>query len=93
LGKNKYGTAVYTNLNPGNYTFKVKPDMEYFPEAFESAKIEITITPPFYQTKLFIISGIAFLTRNIFTFYFLRLRYYKERQAYLENVVAERTMN
>jgi signal transduction histidine kinase/ligand-binding sensor domain-containing protein/CheY-like chemotaxis protein/AraC-like DNA-binding protein len=89
--KTNNGTAVYTNLNPGNYIFKVKPDTDSFPDAFESAQIEITITPPFYQTKFFIISGIAFLTVIVFTFYFLRLRYYKERQAYLENVVAERT--
>jgi signal transduction histidine kinase/DNA-binding response OmpR family regulator/ligand-binding sensor domain-containing protein len=89
--KTNIGTAVYTNLNPGNYTFKVKPDLESFPEAFEITKIEITITPPFYQTKFFMISGIAFLTVIVFSFYFLRLKYYKERQAYLENVVAERT--
>jgi signal transduction histidine kinase/DNA-binding response OmpR family regulator/ligand-binding sensor domain-containing protein len=89
--KTNNGTAVYTNLNPGNYTFKVKPDTESFPEAFESTKIEITITPPFYQTENFIIFSILFLSGIVFTFYFLRIRYYKKRQAYLENVVNERT--
>ena len=84
-------TAVYTNLNPGNYVFKVRLDTESFTNDKAVAVLAVNINPPFYKTSYFIFLLIAFLVGTLFTFYFLRLRYYKNRQQYLENVVSQRT--
>lgn len=88
---NSTGTAVYTNLNPGNYIFKVNLGNGSLTNDEASKSLVVNIRPPFYQTKFFIFGSITFFVIAVFTFYFLRLRYYKNRQIYLENVVAERT--
>jgi signal transduction histidine kinase/DNA-binding response OmpR family regulator/ligand-binding sensor domain-containing protein len=85
------GTATYTNLNTGEYIFKVGIDNDFYSHDSAVNALAIIISPPFYKTKGFIFSFAAFLIAVVFTFYFLRLQYYKKRQLYLENVVAERT--
>lgn len=85
------GTATYTNLSPGEYIFKVGIDNDFYSHNLAVNGLAIIISPPFYKTKAFIFSFVAFLIAGIFTFYFLRIRYYKNQQLYLENVVAERT--
>lgn len=85
------GTATYTNLNTGEYIFRIGIDNDFYSHSSAVNELAISISPPFYKTKAFLFSFVAFLIAVVFTFYFLRLRYYKKRQLYLENVVAERT--
>lgn len=82
--------AIYTNLNEGTYTFKVKAKNIYEIES-SIATYEFTIDPPWYRTILayivYIISGI-FLVFFIVRFYTRRLKRENER---LERIVQERT--
>jgi ligand-binding sensor domain-containing protein len=83
------GTATYTNLNPGEYIFKVAIDDDFYSNDSAVNGLAIIISPPFFKTKGFIFSSFAFLIAVAFTFHFLRLRFYKNRQLYLESVVTE----
>jgi methyl-accepting chemotaxis protein/ligand-binding sensor domain-containing protein len=55
-------SAVYTNLEPGKYTFHVKGSNNDGVWNEQGASIELVITPPFYKTwwfRLFMIAAIA----------------------------------
>lgn len=64
-------TATYTNLDPGEYTFKVKACNNSGIWNESGASLKITILPPWYRTiwtyliYLLIISGIVLLYRNL----------------------------
>ena len=45
-------TATYTNLNPGNYTFRVRAIGENADSNGPSTDLQIRILPPFWQTNL-----------------------------------------
>ncbi|NUO80400.1 histidine kinase, partial [candidate division KSB1 bacterium] len=51
--------ATYTNLNPGNYTFRVKAANNDGVWNEEGAALKITITPPFWQAWWFKLLGVA----------------------------------
>ncbi len=66
--------VVYTNLNPGKYTFKVKgtnSDGVWNPEV---STIMINITPPFWKTWWFYILLISTVTGIIYLLHNYRLR-------------------
>jgi signal transduction histidine kinase/ligand-binding sensor domain-containing protein/DNA-binding response OmpR family regulator len=46
-------TATYTNLNPGDYTLRVKRILPGNPSDFEELILKITIWPPFWMTWWF----------------------------------------
>jgi signal transduction histidine kinase/ligand-binding sensor domain-containing protein/DNA-binding response OmpR family regulator len=46
-------TATYTNLNPGDYTFRVKSVIHGVPDTRNDIFLKITILPPFYRTVIF----------------------------------------
>ena len=55
-------TAVYTNLEPGKYTFHVKGSNNDGVWNEQGTSLELVITPPFYKTwwfRLFMIAGLA----------------------------------
>ena len=81
-------TVTYTNLNPGEYTLKVKAaeNPSLFTDEFH--ELLITVYPPFYLTwyaYLFYISA-------IFLIYFLRVRSIQKRNRELERLVMQRTI-
>ncbi|WPU97882.1 two-component regulator propeller domain-containing protein [Mucilaginibacter sp. cycad4] len=84
-------TATYTNLDPGNYTFRVKASNNDGKWNNKGTFIIINIKPPFWLTwwfklivaLIFIISGPAF--------YFIRTRSILKQKAVLERQVEERT--
>lgn len=53
--------ATYTNLNPGQYTFKVKASNNDDIWNEQSATLVIRVLPPFWRTKTAIIIYIAFI--------------------------------
>ncbi len=45
--------ATYTNLNPGEYVFRVKSVIPGIPDAGNEISLKINIYPPFWKTSLF----------------------------------------
>lgn len=82
--------AVFTNLSPGKYVFKLKAINKY---GIESDVLEYTfeITPPFYMRWWFFILSIVTVIASVFSFIKYRThKLIKEKQV-LETKVTERT--
>ena len=78
----------YTNLNPGNYTFKVLAANKYGVWSDEDLSIDLLITPPFTQTNWFrmmVALVLALLLYAIFKIYQYQQTLRKEKQ------IAEKT--
>ncbi|MGD8779142.1 MAG: two-component regulator propeller domain-containing protein [Ignavibacteria bacterium] len=87
----KSRVAVYTNLDGGEYTFRVKASNNdgYWNE--EGASLKIKILPPFWETIWFyILSGLV-LILIVFVIYKWRLRSIERQKKLLEIEVQERT--
>ncbi|MDD2801078.1 MAG: response regulator, partial [Methylococcales bacterium] len=83
--------ATYTNLDPGQYLFRVKASNNNGVWNEIGFSLPITITPPYWQTLWFrIIVGSLILTLLFFT-YFWRISRLQKVQAKLEEQVAKRT--
>lgn len=84
-------SANYTNLNPGEYNFKVKASNNDLIWNNEGANLQITITPSFWETSFF--KGLlALLVFGLFSlFYHLRFRRIKIKKKLLEALVKKRT--
>lgn len=85
-------TATYTNLDPGNYVFRVKGSNNDGVWNEDGAAIKLVITPPWWQTwwayGLYAFSLIA----AIFSVVKGRVRYLEKRTQELETAVTERTI-
>jgi ligand-binding sensor domain-containing protein/signal transduction histidine kinase len=84
--------AIYTNLEPGNYTFRViaSNDQNQWSENNE-ASIEIKIIPPFYKTLFFKIFLIIFLIVIVIVLLYLRTKRVKLLNNELERLVFKKT--
>lgn len=83
--------AVYTNLPPGKYIFKVR-SCNNDDVWSEPASYSFTVTPPFWQTALFYVALAAFIIFVVFIYDKLRTRKLKKAKAELEKKVEERTL-
>jgi two-component sensor histidine kinase/ligand-binding sensor domain-containing protein len=86
-----YRFAVYSNLPPGNYVFKVK---EFGNDFSSIAKVEVRITkpkPPFYRSGWFMLISTLFIFGGLY--YIIEYRTYKSRQhqQHLREMVEQRT--
>jgi ligand-binding sensor domain-containing protein/serine phosphatase RsbU (regulator of sigma subunit) len=82
--------AVFTNLSPGKYTFKLKAINKYNIES-DIMEYAFEITPPFYMRWWFFVLSIATIIASIFSFIKYRThKLIKEKQV-LEAKVTERT--
>jgi ligand-binding sensor domain-containing protein/serine phosphatase RsbU (regulator of sigma subunit) len=82
--------AVFTNLSPGKYIFKLKAINKYNIES-EILEYAFEITPPFYMRWWFFVLSIATIIASIFSFIKYRThKLIKEKQV-LEAKVTERT--
>ena len=84
-------SATYTNLDPGNYTFKLRGlnnDGEWSDKVLS---LSLSITPPFWMTWWFRLAGILVIIGGIFTFYRLRVNTFNSLNRELERQVRERT--
>jgi signal transduction histidine kinase/CheY-like chemotaxis protein len=83
--------ATYTNLNPGEYTFKVKAANNDGIWNNTPSTIKIIIVPPFYMTWWFRI--VMFLTICVAVYSYYRYRVYaiKKHQKALKKLVKEQT--
>jgi signal transduction histidine kinase/streptogramin lyase len=83
--------ATYTNLNPGKYIFRVKGANNDGTWNETGAKLDITITPPWWKTNIAIVSFILFFILSFFGFYFFRVNQLKAQKAKLEKLIKIRT--
>ena len=89
IGNRRY--ASYTNLDPGEYVFRVKASNNSGVWNEEGTSVRIIITPPFWQTKTFYglcILSVIFLA---YTYIKWRERKLRKEKRILENQVTMRT--
>ncbi len=89
VGNQRY--ATYTNLDPGEYTFRVKAANNDGVWNEKGVSLALTITPPFWQTAWFYLLSGLFVIGTIFTIYRMRVRSIREHNKRLEKEVEERT--
>lgn len=83
-------SANYTNLDPGQYIFKVKGANNDGVWA-ESEGLKITVLPPWWETWWFRAIFLTLIVISSYTFYRVRINMLKRQKLHLEGVVTERT--
>jgi ligand-binding sensor domain-containing protein len=83
--------ANYTNLDGGEYTFKVKGSNGDGFWNEEAAMIKISIDPPIWSELWFRISALLLILSIVYGAYSYRMRKVERQQKYLEDQIAERT--
>lgn len=83
--------ATYTNLDPGEYTFRVKASNNDGIWNEAGASLTLFITPPFWQTAWFYLLSALFIIGAVVSVYRYRVRSIQERNRQLEQQVAQRT--
>lgn len=67
-------SAIYTNLSPGKYYFRVKSGNENYEWSDDESVLKIIVRPPFWRTAFaFVLYGILILS-GLFTFYIISVR-------------------
>ncbi|MEP3372793.1 MAG: two-component regulator propeller domain-containing protein [Maribacter dokdonensis] len=84
-------TATYTNLNPGNYTLKIKSTNSDGIWTANEINKTLIITPPYWQTWWFKLLMVFLLLMLFYVAHYIKLRTIKKNQRRLELKVAERT--
>jgi signal transduction histidine kinase/ligand-binding sensor domain-containing protein len=83
--------AVYTNLNPGHYEFRVTASNNDGVWNEEDAMVQFEVPPAFVQTKLFLALCVAFGAFSLWLLFAFRMRQAHERiRSRLEDRLAER---
>ncbi|MDP3914114.1 MAG: two-component regulator propeller domain-containing protein [Bacteroidota bacterium] len=83
--------ANYTNLDPGEYTFRVKASNNNGVWNEEGTSIKITILPPWWRTWWFRTIAILSIILIIGSGFYSRLRYFGNQKIMLEKLVAQKT--
>jgi signal transduction histidine kinase len=84
-------SATYTNLAPGEYTFRVKAANSDGVWNEEGTTLTIIVEPPLWGTWWFRLLGLGLLGSLVFGVYRLRTRQLEDRARHLEAVVGRRT--
>ncbi len=84
--------VTYTNLDPGEYTFKVKASNNDGYWNNKGAAIKLTILPPFWATWWFRLLIILIIISLILSFYWNRVSFLKNQNVKLEKKIDERTI-
>lgn len=83
-------TATYTNLDPGEYTFRVKADNS--DDVWSNGtELALTITPPFWRTYGFYVFTGTIVAAFLLGFYQWKVQSVRHRNEQLEKTVSERT--
>jgi signal transduction histidine kinase/ligand-binding sensor domain-containing protein/DNA-binding response OmpR family regulator len=80
-------TATYTNLNPGDYTLKIKRVLPGNTSADEELMLDITILPPFWMTWWFR----TLMILVIITLSYFLIRFIVNREKIKNELIFERT--
>jgi ligand-binding sensor domain-containing protein/signal transduction histidine kinase len=84
-------TATYTNLDPGEYHFRVKASNDDGAWEEDEKTLKITVTPPFWRAWWFKILLITFLSSSIYVAIYMRVRHLRKKNIKLEARVNDRT--
>ncbi|MBX2841684.1 MAG: GHKL domain-containing protein, partial [Flammeovirgaceae bacterium] len=84
--------ATYTNLDPGEYLFKVKASNNDGVWNNVGTSIKIVIIPPWWNTIWFQILVILFVIIFLGIFYFYRIEQFRKQRNNLEELVNSRTI-
>lgn len=84
--------AVYTNLPPGSYVFKVKSQDNHGHWSPNAASIEVIVIPPFWMTWWFRIIALLALSGVIYAGYRYRINSILKQNERLEKLVNQRTV-
>ena len=84
-------TATYTNIDPGEYTFRVKGSNSDGIWNEAGTSITLVITPPFWRTLWFRALSVLIVVGGFLTFYFIRIGIANRQRAVLEHQVRQRT--
>lgn len=83
--------ATYTNLDQGDYTFRVKASNNDGVWNEQGTAISITILPPYWETWWFKTLVVALIVGSAYTFYRVRTNVIKAQKWALEQIIEERT--
>lgn len=83
--------ATYTNLDPGNYVFKVRGLDSDGNWSEMITSLNLTITPPFWKTWWFKAFAVLFVLGVLFAIYRIRIRTITNQKIKLEGQVKRRT--
>jgi len=83
--------ATYTNLDPGEYVLHVKGSNNDGIWNEKGVSLRIVIIPPWWETMWFKTLLVFALFFFVFLAYYLRLRFYREKQKELSKLVDKRT--
>ena len=84
-------TATYTNLDPGDYIFRVKASNNDGVWNQTSTYINLHIIPPLWQTWWFKTLLALLLLSGFYIIYRLRIRSIKKQQVFLQDQIRKRT--
>lgn len=85
--------ATYTNLDPGEYVFKVKGSNNDGVWNEQPASIRIIITPPFWDTWYFKAAAVFLFLGFLISIYLIRMKVIKAQKVALELQVKEKTQS
>ena len=83
--------VMYTNLAPGEYTFRVQGSNNDEKWNTKGTAVSIVVRPPFWKAPWFTALCAAVLLGGLFGIYFFRMRILHTRANTLKNLVLERT--
>lgn len=84
-------SAIYTNLNPGDYIFRVKASNNDHVWNENEAILKITILPPFWKTWWFKVILLILITSLIYVWHLWRVRRLLNYKTVLQKMVIQRT--
>lgn len=84
--------ATYTNLDQGNYVFRVKASNNNGIWNEKGSSIKVVVLPPWWSSWWFRWLSVIFVIVSAITFYYYRTSSLKRQQRQLEKMVGERTM-
>lgn len=84
-------SATYTNLDPGNYVFKVKAVNRSGNLSAHTTELRIVIRPPFWKTWWFRMVAVLSVGGLVLGWYAYRYNLIREQKRELEKLVKERT--
>jgi len=88
---NSRRNVTYTNLDPGEYTFKVKGLNNEGRWGDRMAALKIIIRPPFWKTWWFTTIFVVAVAGAVIAFFRVRIGMIRETRRHLERLVRERT--
>ena len=91
VNANKETGASYTNLNPGNYTFRVKAKYENGEWSANETTIKLNVRHAWWMTLWFKIMLALILGASTFAYFHYRIKRLQNQREKLKELVAERT--